>query len=308
MRLALPREAPLDGLDGDRARSHPLIPQSDGADRAGDEGASYIPSMEVVILPSATEAALVAARIVARLVRANPRAVLGLATGETPRRVYAELVRVHRQEGLDFSCVTTFNLDEYVGLDESHPASYRRFMRENLFRHVNLAPERARVPDGQAPDVEGACAAYEEAIRAAGGIHLQLLGIGADGHIGFNEPTSSLASRTRMKTLTTGTLAAVRGQLPPGQEPPRHVITMGIATILDSRRCLVLAFGGRKAAAVARMVEGPLTALVPASALQLHPWTTVLVDEEAAAGLALSAYYRDTHANKPGWQRERDGV
>jgi glucosamine-6-phosphate deaminase len=265
-------------------------------------------AMEVVILPSAAEAALAAARIVARLVRVNPRAVLGLATGETPKPVYAELVRVHREEGLDFSCVTTFNLDEYVGLGEAHAGSYRRYMRENLFHQVNLRPERTHMPDGAAADVDAACAAYEEAIRAAGGIDLQLLGIGADGHIGFNEPTSSLASRTRVKTLTAATLDAIRAQLSPGAEPPRHVITMGIGTILEARRCVLLAFGARKAAAIAKMVEGPVTALVPASALQLHPQTTVLVDEEAAGQLALAAYYRDVHRNKPAWQRERDGV
>ncbi len=251
--------------------------------------------MEVIILPSATEVALAAARIVARLVRSNPHAVLGLATGETQKRFYAELVRAHRVEGLDFSDITTFNLDEYVGLGEAHAGSYRRYMRENLFRRVNLRPDRTHMPDGRAADVEAACAAYEEAIRAAGGIDLQLLGIGADGHIGFNEPTSSLASHTRVKTLTAATL-------------DHHVITMGIGTILEAKRCVLLAFGPRKAGAVARMVEGPVTALVPASALQLHPETTVLVDEEAAGQLALAAYYRDVHRNKPAWQRERDGV
>lgn len=264
--------------------------------------------MEVIILPSATEVALAAARIVARLVRSNPHAVLGLATGETQKRFYAELVRAHREEGLDFSGITTFNLDEYVGLGDAHAGSYRRYMRENLFRRVNLRPDRTHMPDGRAADVEAACAAYEEAIRAAGGIDLQLLGIGADGHIGFNEPTSSLASRTRVKTLTAATLDALRAQLPPGEEPPHHVITMGIGTILEAKRCVLLAFGPRKAGAVARMVEGPVTALVPASALQLHPETTMLVDEEAAGQLALAAYYRDVHRNKPAWQRERDGV
>jgi glucosamine-6-phosphate deaminase len=264
--------------------------------------------MEVVILPSPIDAALAAARIVARLVRARPDAVLGLATGETQRRVYEELVRIHGQEGLDFSRVTTFNLDEYVGLDPTHPGSYRRYMQEALFRHVNLRPDRTHVPDGCAADFDAACAAYEEAIRAAGGIDLQLLGLGVDGHIGFNEPTSSLASRTRVKTLTPATLAASRAQLPPGLEPPHHVITMGVGTILEARRCVLLAFGARKAGAVARMVEGPVTSLVPASALQLHPQTTVLVDEDAAARLALAEYYRDVHAAKPAWQRERDGV
>jgi glucosamine-6-phosphate deaminase len=264
--------------------------------------------MEVIILPSAREASLAAARIVTRLVRARPGAVLGLPTGDTPRAVYAELVRAHREDGLDLSGVTTFNLDELAGVGEAHPASYRRYMREHLFRHVNLRPERTHVPDGEAADVDAACAAYEAAIRAAGGIDLQLLGLGADGHIGFNEPTSSLASRTRVKTLTAATRAALGATLPPGEEPPRHVLTMGIGTILEARRCLLLAFGARKAGVVARMVEGPLTALVPASALQLHPNATVLLDEAAAAGLALADYYRDVHRGKPAWQRERDGI
>jgi glucosamine-6-phosphate deaminase len=264
--------------------------------------------MEVVILSSPLDVALAAARVVAGHLRAAPRAVLGLPTGETPRPLYGELVRLHREEGLDLSGATTFNLDEYVGIDESHPASYRRYMHEHLVRHVNLPAERAHVPDGRAADLDGACAAYEEAIRAAGGIDLQLLGLGADGHLGFNEPTSSLASRTRLKTLTRATLAAVRAQLPPGAEPPRHVITMGLGTILEARRCLVIATGAPKAAAAARMIEGPVTALVPASALQLHPRVTVLLDEDAAAELALAAYYRDVHEGKPAWQRERDGV
>lgn len=264
--------------------------------------------MEVVILPSAAEAALAAARVVAACLRSAPRPVLGLPTGQTPEPVYAELARLHREEGLAFSRATTFNLDEFVGVDERHPASYRRYMREHLFRHVDLPPERAHVPDGLAADVDAACAGYEEAIRAAGGIDLQLLGLGADGHVGFNEPTSSLASRTRMKTLTEATLSAMRGRLPPGVAPPRHVITMGIGTILEARRCLVLALGARKAEAVAKMVEGPVTALVPGSALQLHPRTAVLVDEDAAARLALAGYYRDVHRLKPAWQRERDGV
>jgi glucosamine-6-phosphate deaminase len=264
--------------------------------------------VEVIILPSATEVALAAARLVARLVRENPRAVLGLATGETPKGAYAELVRLHREEGLDLSGVTTFNLDEYVGLGEAHPASFLRYMREHLFAHVDLRPERVHVPDGRSHDLEGACRAYEQAIREAGGIDLQLLGVGADGHLGFNEPASSLASRTRLKTLTARTLAAAGAGLAPGEEPPRHVITMGIGTILEARRCVVLATGGHKAAAVSGMIEGPVRALLPASALQLHPRTTVLLDEDAAAGLALAAYYRDVHRNKPAWQRERDGV
>jgi glucosamine-6-phosphate deaminase len=264
--------------------------------------------LDVFILAAPPVVAGAGAGVVARLLGATPRAVLGLPTGETPRPVYAELVRLHREEGLDLSGATTFNLDEYVGIDDTHPASYRRYMHEHLVRHVNLPADRAHVPDGLAADLDAACAGYEAAIRAAGGVDLQLLGLGADGHLGFNEPTSSLASRTRLKTLTRATLAAVRARLPPGAEPPGHVITMGIGTILEARRCVVLATGARKAAAAARMIEGPVTALVPASALQLHPRTTVLLDEEAAAELALAAYYRDVHRGKPAWQRERDGV
>lgn len=255
--------------------------------------------MEVVILPSPRDVCGRAARIVARLVRSQAKAVLGLCTGETPKPVYAELVRLHRDEGLDFSQVTTFNLDEYVGLDAQHPASYRRYMAEHLFDHVSVA--QAHIPDGGASDIAAACRDYEEAIARAGGIDLQLLGIGADGHIAFNEPSSSLGSRTRVKTLTDKTLALYQAR---GQSVPQHVITMGIGTILDARRCVLLAYGDAKASAVAGMVEGPLTAKVPASALQLHARTTVLVDEAAAAKLELADYYREVERNKPSWQRE----
>ena len=255
--------------------------------------------MEVVILPSVDEVCSRAARIVARLVRAQPNAILGLCTGETPKPVYAELIRLHRDESLDFSQVTTFNLDEYVGLDAQHPASYRRYMAEHFFDHVRVA--HAHVPDGGATDIAAACRDYEEAIVRAGGIDLQLLGIGADGHIAFNEPSSSLGSRTRVKTLTERTLALFHAR---GESVPQHVITMGIGTILDARRCVLMAYGDAKASAVARMVEGPLTAMVPASALQLHPRTTVLVDEAAASKLELADYYREVERNKPSWQRE----
>ena len=255
--------------------------------------------MEVVILPSPLEVCSRAAHIVARLVRAHPKAVVGLCTGETPKPIYAKLIRLHRDEGLDFSQVTTFNLDEYVGLDAQHPASYRRYMAEHFFDHVRVA--HAHVPDGGASDIVAACRQYEEAIARAGGIDLQLLGIGADGHIAFNEPSSSLGSRTRVKTLTEKTLALFQAR---GESVPQHVITMGIGTILDARRCVLLAYGEGKASAVARMIEGPLTAMVPASALQLHPRTTVLLDEAAASKLELSDYYREVERNKPSWQRE----
>jgi glucosamine-6-phosphate deaminase len=254
--------------------------------------------MEIVILKDAAEVARAAAAVVARLVADDPTCVLGLATGRTPEPLYAELVRLHRESGLDFARVTTFNLDELVGAD-----IYRRYMEEHFFRHVNLARERTHLPDGRAADVARACDNYEQAIRAAGGIDLQILGIGADGHIAFNEPSSSLTSRTRLKTLTAATAARV-GVV----DAHRHVLTMGIGTILEASRCLVLATGAEKADAVARMIEGPVTAFVPASALQLHPRTTVLVDEPAAGALRLAEYYREVWRGKPAWQRALDGI
>ncbi len=263
--------------------------------------------MEVVILPTPADVGLAAAHIVAALVRRQPACVLGLATGETPLATYAELVRMHREEALSFATVTTFNLDEYVGVDPAHPASYHRYMAEQFFDHVDIDSAHAHLPDGMAQDLERACTDYEAAITAAGGIDLQLLGIGEDGHIGFNEPASSLGSRTRIKTLAELTRARQQGHFAP-REPPLHVLTMGVATILQARRCLLLACGQHKAAAVAKAVEGPLTAMVPASALQLHAVTTVLLDEAAASGLALADYYRDVHRHKPAWQRQRDGM
>ncbi len=243
------------------------------------------------------------ARVVAGLVAREPDAVLALPTGRTPLPLYAELVRLYRERQISFARATTFNLDEYVGLPADHPASFHRYMAEALFDHVDLAPERIHVPDGRAADVPASCAAYEAAIAAAGGLDLALLGLGADGHIAFNEPTSSLGSRTRLKTISEATRAANQPAF--GAEPvPHHVITIGIATILAARRCMLLATGERKAAVLAKTVEGPLTALVPSSALQLHPRAMILCDEAAASALALADYYRAVHATKPAWQRE----
>ena len=262
--------------------------------------------MEVIILSDPEAVCSQAARIVAALVRRRPRSVLGLATGETPKAMYAELVRMHREEGLDLRRVTTFNLDEYVGIAPEHPRSYHRYMREHFFDSVGLPLEQTHLPNGLAADISTACADYERAIKRAGGIELQILGLGADGHIGFNEPSSSLASRTRIKTLTDDTLARNGVDWGSG-EVPRHVITMGVATILDARRCLLLACGDAKGEAVAGMVEGPLSAMNPASALQLHPHATVLIDEAAATWLRLTDYYRAVARHKPMWQRELDG-
>ena len=244
-----------------------------------------------------------AARMIAGVVRAKPGAVLGLATGGTPVGVYRELIRMHLEEGLDFSGVTTFNLDEYVGLGPAHPASYCNFMRSHFFGHVNILADRVHIPDGMAADVPGSCEAYEAAIREAGGIDLQLLGIGTDGHIAFNEPSSSLTSRTRIKTLTERTRRDNSVFFESGEEVPHHVITMGIGTIMEAREVLLLGFGEAKAAAIAEAVEGPVTQMVPASALQFHQKVRFLLDEKSSLRLRHRDYYLHVAANKPAWQR-----
>ena len=259
--------------------------------------------MEIIIQPGPKAGSEIAARIIGRLLREKPDAVLGLATGSTPLLLYGELVRLHREERLDFSRVTTFNLDEYVGLPPDHPQSYQTFMRENLFHHINVPKERIHIPDGMAQDIPSFCREYEERIRAAGGIDLQVLGIGTDGHIGFNEPLSSLASRTRIKTLTEQTRRDNARHFGNEGQVPHHVITMGIGTIMDSRMCLMLAFGLKKAQAVAGAVEGPITAMNPASILQMHPVAKIVLDEAAAQRLIKVDYYRWVYDHKPPWQR-----
>lgn len=258
--------------------------------------------MEVIIQPNPEVGAEVGARIVEDLIRKKPNAVLGLATGGTPVGLYRELIRLHKERGLDFSQVTTFNLDEYIGLTAQHPASYHRFMHENFFAHVNIQPDHIHIPDGMTTDIPAFCERYEVAIREAGGIDLQVLGIGHDGHIGFNEPTSSLASRTRIKTLTKETILANQRFFASAEEVPHHVITMGVGTIMEARTCLLLAYGEKKAQAVADMAEGPLTAMCPASVLQMHRQAVIIVDEPAAQLLKRADYYRHVYANKPTFQ------
>lgn len=255
--------------------------------------------MEIVIQLTAEAATTVAARLLAGIIRQKPDAVLGLATGGTPLALYRELVALK----LDWRKVTTFNLDEYVGIAPEHTQSYHHFMWENLFRHVNIARKNVHIPDGLAKDVPKCCAKYERQIQAAGGIDVQLLGIGTDGHIGFNEQTSSLASRTRIKTLTPQTRRDNARFFGSEEKVPHHCITMGIGTILESRHCVLLAFGKNKARAIAEAVEGPITSMNPASALQQHPKTTVFLDEAAAAKLKLKNYYRWVFDNKPDWQK-----
>ncbi|MEI8036815.1 MAG: glucosamine-6-phosphate deaminase [Verrucomicrobiota bacterium] len=254
--------------------------------------------MEIIIQPTPQAATDIAARIIARLLRDKPNAVLGLPTGSTPLLLYRTLIEMN----LDWSQVTTFNLDEYIGLAPEHPQSYHSFMWENLFQHINLSKERIHIPDGNAPDIPQFCRQYEEQITSAGGIDLQVLGIGTDGHIGFNEPTSSLASRTRIKTLTQQTSQDNARFFGSAQCVPKHVITMGIGTIMEARLNLLLAFGSNKARAVAAALEGPITAIHPASILQMHPVVKVCLDEPAAGDLQRADYFRWVYDNKPAWQ------
>ncbi len=249
--------------------------------------------MRVVIEKGENEVAVRAARFVADLVRRKPACVLGLATGSTPLGLYRELIRWHRDEGLDFSQVTTFNLDEYVGVPEDHPQSYRYFMQENLFQHLNLVPAKTHVPDGRSLDFEASCRRYEQRIQDAGGIDLQVLGIGRDGHIAFNEPGSSLGSRTRVKSLTGETIRDNARFFGSEDQVPRLAITMGVGTILEARRCLLLATGSAKASAIRSTIEGPVTAQITASALQLHRDVVVVLDEEAASWLTRREYYAE---------------
>lgn len=255
--------------------------------------------MEIIIQPTAEAATSVAARIIARLLREKPNAVLGLATGSTPVLLYRELIAMK----LDWRRVTTFNLDEYVGLEATHPQSYHTFMWENLFLHINIQKKNIHIPDGMTRDIPKFCAKYEKQIQAAGGIDLQVLGIGTDGHIGFNEPTSSLASRTRIKTLTQQTRKDNARFFGSEEAVPHHVITMGIGTIMEARQNLLLAFGKGKAKAIAEAVEGPITSLNPATVLQMHPVTKVCLDAPAAGQLKRADYYRWVYDNKPDWQR-----
>jgi glucosamine-6-phosphate deaminase len=247
--------------------------------------------MDIILCPNAEEASLRAAALITNAVRARPATVLGLATGSTPLRLYQALIQACR-DGLDFSRVRTFNLDEYYGVAPDHPQSYRRFMNEHLFSHLNLKPANTHVPDGLARDVAAHCAAYEAEMRAAGGVDIQVLGIGSDGHIGFNEPGSSLASRTRLVALTPQTVSDNARFFATVDEVPRHAISMGIGTILEAKCCIMLGFGANKAKAVRAALEGGVSQFTPASALQMHPDTTVFLDEAAAADLQLKEYYR----------------
>jgi glucosamine-6-phosphate deaminase len=263
--------------------------------------------MEVIIRPNAAAAARLAARLITKALRAKPRLVLGLATGRTMERVYALLAAAHRDEGLDFSQCLTFNLDEYIGLAPTDPHSYRHYMDAHLFSQVNLPAGNTHLPNGVAADLAAECRQYETLIEEAGGIDFQLLGLGKAGHIGFNEPLSAMRSRTREKALTPTTRKQNAGLFGGNVSAvPERAITMGVGTILESKRCVLLVTGVTKARVLAKAVEGPITSMITASALQLHPRCTVIVDEPAAKGLKEKKYYRWIFENEPEWSEFRE--
>jgi glucosamine-6-phosphate deaminase len=258
--------------------------------------------VEVVVLETEQQRADLVADAVVALVRATPTAVLGLATGSSPSPVYAELVRRYEAGEVSFGETSAFTLDEYLGLPPGHPEGYRQVIEREFASLVDLSADHLHTPDGQTHDVPAACAAYERAIVDAGGVDLQLLGLGSDGHLAFNEPDSSLASRTRVKTLTPRTRADNARFFGSADDVPHHVLTQGLGTILDARHLVMLATGTGKAEAVHAAVEGPVSARCPASALQLHPHVTLVLDPAAAARLELREYYAQVWADKPEWQ------
>jgi glucosamine-6-phosphate deaminase len=258
--------------------------------------------VEVVIRPDADAAVALTVQLIATRLRAKPDLVLGLATGRTMEPVYDSLSSL----GLDFSRCRTFNLDEYVGIPPDDPQSYRHFMNERLFDRINIKRDHTHVPDGMAADLGAEVRHYERRIKHAGGIDLQLLGIGEDGHIGFNEPLSALMSRTREKALTPKTRRQNAGMFGGDAERvPKRALTMGVGTILDAHEIVLLAIGAEKAPILAQAVEGPITAMISASALQLHPRCKVVLDTAAASSLSQTEYYEWIFANEPEWSAFR---
>jgi glucosamine-6-phosphate deaminase len=256
--------------------------------------------VEVVICKTYEEMSIKAAHVIADVLNTKPNAVLGMATGSSPLGLYQELVRMHREEYLDFSQVTTFNLDEYVGLPVSHDQSYHYFMHENFFQHVNIPKSNIHIPSGTTSNYQAFCQWYEERIEECGGIDVQILGIGSDGHIAFNEPTSSFASRTRLKTLAQPTIEDNARFFEKKEDVPIYAITMGVGTILEAGKLVLVANGENKADAIAKAIEGPVTSMITASALQLHPDADIFIDEPAAGQLEMREYYEWIQAKKPG--------
>ncbi len=262
--------------------------------------------MEVIIRENAEAAVALTASLITEAIVANPSLTLGLATGRTMEAVYAKLAEIDRHDGLDFSLAKTYNLDEYIGLPPEDPHSYRYYMNEHLFSKINIDLRNTHLPLGMAEDIDEECLAYEDSILNDGGIDLQLLGIGRSGHIGFNEPLSALRSRTRAKALTPTTIAQNSPLFKVPEDMPSRAITMGVGTILEAGRIIMLVTGKEKAAILAKAVEGPITSMISASAIQLHPKCTVIVDETAAEQLQEKEYYRWIFDNEPEWEPYRN--
>lgn len=261
--------------------------------------------MKVIICATPDDVGQHAAARIATICRAaGPEPVLGVATGSSPLATYRELARWVDAGRLDLSHAHAFALDEYVGLPAGHPQSYATVIDATVTRPLRFDPAHVHVPPGDADDIERACADYERTMKEAGGVDVQVLGVGTNGHIGFNEPTSSLGSRTRIKTLTRQTRLDNARFFDDPEDVPHYCLTQGLGTIMDARHLVLVAQGESKARAVAALVEGPVTALVPGSVLQLHPHATVIVDEAAASALTLADYYRDVFTGMPAWQRD----
>lgn len=256
----------------------------------------------MIIKESSEQASELVAHWIGKAIEQNPSAVLGLATGKTPLRVYEKLVQRHEAGELNFKKVKSFNLDEYVGIGPEHPNSYAHYMRSHLFAKTNFKEENTFIPDGLTQDIVKECRSYEKKIAKEGPIDLQLLGIGRDGHIGFNEPGSSLRSRTRLKTLTKETREDNAVHFSESSRIPIHVMTMGLGTIMEAKQIILMAFGKDKAQAVSLCVEGPVSAFVPASILQFHNNVKIVIDKEASSLLKNREYYEWVYAQKPDWQ------
>lgn len=254
--------------------------------------------MRIVILDTEKEVANYAAEVFVTQIKAKPRSVIGLATGGTPLMLYASLIESYKRGNISFSECLTFNLDEYVGLDSDHPQSYSRYMRDNFFQHIDLPSVSTNLLDGAASNLTLECTHYESLIFNSGGVDIQLLGIGRNGHIGFNEPSSSLASRTRVKTLSVDTVSANKRFFGRGEFQPSLAMTMGIGTIMDSKKVLLLATGREKAKAIENAIEGPLASNCPASVLQMHKDAILIVDNEAAGKLKNIDYYKYVEAQR----------
>ena len=247
--------------------------------------------MRIIILPTADAVADAAANEIKNLIIQKSNAVLGLATGSTPLKTYQRLIDFYRQKTLSFEKVISFNLDEYIGLSPEHSQSYRYFMNDVFFKHIDIQMGNTYIPDGEKPDYKKSCLAYENNIAQHSGIDLQLLGLGENGHIGFNEPTSSLASRTRLKTLSPRTIKNNSRFFSDKEFQPQMALTMGIETIMEAKRVLLIATGHNKRQAIKDLIEGPLSAMCPASILQQHPQALIIIDKTGASKLAMTDYY-----------------